>query len=894
MCLAACLARRLFPKLTRAFVSPLSAERDQQLDMATRVCEALVRRLRETERTLATADADRAERSELLEAEVQTDEAELLTSTVVAPPAAPTLRSLLGLPMLRVAAARLLLPLHLLHWVLPNMPLVSPLLQRLTQGLAPAGAAVESAGAPGAEAVGAAGTAELEASTDDRMGREEDEDEDEEADEDVEDADEDVAMEEEDGDEEEDDDEEEDEEGDEDEDEGDDEDDDEDDEDEEEDEEDEDMDEEDEEAAIRASIAARAHDNGAGAASAAAASALVARAATAAESLEHERQAAEVVGAVAATQAAILSALELPTELIDQIVAWERQQTEAEGEWRLKQSRMHLEFEERKRRLQEQQLGQRKKLRESCDAALRPTYETGSSVCVELERRLVGKLCRLCEHRPPASSRVPQDMLPGPLARIRAINFGQLDAPLRAPNCPSTSRSVGVVPVSSGILVTLEKLSDRNGIAMLPAAEDPLDGFSRSGRGQTEFKLPLRLLGARVRVLSEAEAQAATRAANERIFVVRYAGGEHGGPIEPVQILPEGLSLAEYDISFAAGAAAMRVEHRLDGPVRCRAEPAAQKQVFSETPVELYTQEVDAETHNIVQVYFSDLRDEVAVDVLNLTGTETSLDDEECCAFPPDATGAALNYKIIVRDGSVVAVLYQEGDDVRPSPFIEHKLPSAGAFVTLADGSLGKLGALPRGLIVTRAPTEMPENAPLWPPMRGLRPKGKHPAELPGMIDLQVLQTHGQVAWPPTECSVPVCAITPAESSRLREWHAMWDNFVNEKRAAAGALADRIEELLARGLKPRAAPAAADAAVAPTGADAENAPPAISAKEIVSENAPPAISAKEIVSTLTEMYGSLEERQREMGDLEVEGIGEERLQAIKRGIQRFAALARFG
>ncbi|KOO33972.1 hypothetical protein Ctob_012422 [Chrysochromulina tobinii] len=644
-------------------------ERDQQLDLATRVCEALVRRLRETERTLATADADRAERSELLEAEVQTDEVELLASTVVAPPAAPTLRSLLGLPMLRVAAARLLLPLHLLQWVLPHMPLVSPLLQRLTQGLAPAGAAVESAGAPGAEA------------------------------------------------------------------------------------------------------------------------------------------------------AAILSALELPSELIDQIVAWERQQTEAEGEWRLKQSRMHLEFEERKRRLQEQQLGQRKKLRESCDAALRPTYETGTSVCVELERRLVGKLCRLCEHRPPASSRVPQDMLPGPLARIRAVNFGQLDAPLRAPNCPSTSRSVGVVPVSSGILVTLEKLSDRNGIAMLPAADDPLDGFSRSGRGQTEVKLPLRLLGARVRVLSEAEAQAATRAANERIFVVRYAGGEHGGPIEPVQILPEGLSLAEYDISFAAGAAALRVEHRLDGPVRCRAEPAAQKQVFSETPVELYTQEVDADTHNIVQVYFSDLRDEVAVDVLNLTGTDTSLDDEECCAFPPDATGAALNYKIIVRDGSVVAVLYQEGDDVRTSPFIEHKLPSAGAFVTLADGSLGKLGPLPRGLIVTRAPTELPENAPLWPPMRGLRPKGKHPAELPGMIDLQVLQTHGQVAWPPTECSVPVCAITPAESSRL---------------------------------------------------------------------------PKEIVSTLTEMYGSLEERQREMADLELEGISEERLQALQRGIQRFAALARFG
>jgi len=44
-----------------------------------------------------------------------------------------------------------------------------------------------------------------------------------------------------------------------------------------------------------------------------------------------------------------------------------------------------------------------------------------------------------------------------------------------------------------------------------------------------------------------------------------------------VQILPKGTSLAEYDISFAADAAALRVEHRTNGPVRCRAEPAALK-----------------------------------------------------------------------------------------------------------------------------------------------------------------------------------------------------------------------------------------------------------------------------------------------------------------------------
>ena len=53
------------------------------------------------------------------------------------------------------------------------------------------------------------------------------------------------------------------------------------------------------------------------------------------------------------------------------------------------------------------------------------------------------------------------------------------------------------------------------------------------------------------------------------------------------------------------------------------------------------------------------------MDVLNLTGTSTSLHDEDCVSFHADATGAALNYKIIVRDGRVVAVLYQEGGEVR-------------------------------------------------------------------------------------------------------------------------------------------------------------------------------------------------------------------------------------
>ena len=249
------------------------------------------------------------------------------------------------------------------------------------------------------------------------------------------------------------------------------------------------------------------------------------------------------------------------------------------------------------------------------------------------------------------------------------------------------------------------------------------------------------------------------------------------------------------------------------------------------------------------------------MDVLNLSGTSTSLSDEECNAFHADATGAALNYKIIVRDGAVVAVLYQEDGLVRPSPFVEHRLPAAGSFVTLPDGELGRLGELPRGLIVAREPRDLPECAPVYAPLPGLRHKGKHPAELPGMVDLSVLCVEGVVTWPPREVSVPVCAITPADSSRLQRWHALWDVHVKERVDGAHEIAKHIEGMLETN----------------KGAGATGERP-----------------AKEILRELTEAYGRLEERNAQLIELESPGIDDERLTSMQRGIQRFATLARFG
>jgi len=410
--------------------------------------------------------------------------------------------------------------------------------------------------------------------------------------------------------------------------------------------------------------------------------------------------------------------------------------------------------------------------------------------------------------------------------------------------------------VSTGVIVSLEKLHDRNGIAMLPPSENPLLAFRSASRSTSALKLPLRLLGGRVRLLTAEEAEEAqSAAATERLFVVRYSGGEDGSPIEPVQILPEGLSLADYNISFAAGVSALRVEHRLDGPVKCRAEPVPRKQVFADTPLELYTQELDEETHNIVQVYFSDTRDEVSIDVLNLTGTGLTLQDAECAAFPDDASGAALNYKILVRDGVVLAVLYKEGEHVRSSPFLEHRLPPPGAFVVLSDGCLGVLQSLPRGLIVTRTPRDLPENAPQWPPRQGLRAKGKHPAELPGMVDVKLVQLDGAVAWKPLQCSVPVCALTPADSARLQLWHAQWDSWTAQQQRAAHDLVHKIETMLS---------------------------------EVQASGC-----GKATVAELSYFYGQLEESNRELIEMHADEVEPSRLAALQKGIQRFAALARY-
>ena len=65
-------------------------------------------------------------------------------------------------------------------------------------------------------------------------------------------------------------------------------------------------------------------------------------------------------------------------------------------------------------------------LAETCDEALRPLYAEGMQVCSELEKLLVGRICRLCPAVGESASLNAQQR--GPLVRIKAVRCGSWNA----------------------------------------------------------------------------------------------------------------------------------------------------------------------------------------------------------------------------------------------------------------------------------------------------------------------------------------------------------------------------------------------------------------------------------------------------------------------------------
>jgi hypothetical protein len=80
-------------------------------------------------------------------------------------------------------------------------------------------------------------------------------------------------------------------------------------------------------------------------------------------------------------------------------------------------------------------------------------------------------------------------------------------------------------------------------------------------------------------------------------------------------------------------------------------------------------------------------------------------------AFARDASGKMLTYKVVVKDGRVLAVLYLKGGNVERAVFVEHRLPVVGSVVSFPGSAhsssaasdatrLGVVKQIPLGMAV--------------------------------------------------------------------------------------------------------------------------------------------------------------------------------------------------
>jgi hypothetical protein len=158
----------------------------------------------------------------------------------------------------------------------------------------------------------------------------------------------------------------------------------------------------------------------------------------------------------------------------------------------------------------------------------------------------------------------------------------------------------------------------------------------------------------------------------------RLGGGDDGGS--------DGAAAAA--TAGAAGAVTLTVTHKPSSlQVASRAISVLEGESYVVEPIVLYTQSLTPTVLNIAHMHINDGSvHDCAVAGLNLTGTGRTVHDADVRALPTDATGRALDYKIIVDGGEVLAVLHKCGGEVADAPFVVHKVPAMGTLVQCSDG----------------------------------------------------------------------------------------------------------------------------------------------------------------------------------------------------------------
>jgi len=225
----------------------------------------------------------------------------------------------------------------------------------------------------------------------------------------------------------------------------------------------------------------------------------------------------------------------------------------------------------------------------------------------------------------------------------------------------------------------------------------------------------------------------------KRRLHIKYQVEQVSGDMIPISLRPV-VPLHEYTMNWDNNKRMLNsVTHNQDGKVAFSCTET-ECHIFDDAPILIHTQVVDDQTLNIVFMIITDTREEIRVDPINITHTSKTVKDF-FNEFKQDLGGNALDYRIIVKDSAVQAVLgsTKSGKPEREK-FMEISVPRLGSYVTFSDGKkIGRLRSVPTGMIVTNKVIGV-EKVPLHYEKRaGPENFGRHVAEIDGYVDVDVL-----------------------------------------------------------------------------------------------------------------------------------------------------------
>ncbi|ETO25509.1 hypothetical protein RFI_11628, partial [Reticulomyxa filosa] len=218
----------------------------------------------------------------------------------------------------------------------------------------------------------------------------------------------------------------------------------------------------------------------------------------------------------------------------------------------------------------------------------------------------------------------------------------------------------------------------------------------------------------------------------------------------------------------------------------------------NDSPVELFTQALDEETHNIVMILIDDIRNDITIEVKNLTNVSNSTLQDCMTEFAVDALGRKLCYRIVVKDSQVIGVLAPLADDIKQLPFLEHVIPPEGSLVKIRKGnSAGIIKNIPTGIIVTNNPKDNFVRKDLQFTREGTELFRKHVADLHGFVDCEVVYENGE--WQlekPDQKAFNVTDLELADEDTQTEYFYVQDSLRSEVTNDITILLDKVDKIV--------------------------------------------------------------------------------------------------